>query len=258
MLENAYINYYLVNGEEIYNIEDTLHEVLAGRKKLQLSEEIANEVVISNFLRYKYVFNPINKIFLLKQRDTLENIILDNSSIRSKKKAQEVANIILQSLKSKQLYKQYTYETIFDLYMYHKLQKRTIIEITDLGKQYILKHYDFDSYLLRKNANKSNPFKAKVQKDFDKKDMNKIQDVWHTLKNNNILPLENKYNEFRELLIDMKLITIDKNRNTCATEFALNNKYFLIYAYNSGKDKFQYYISDIGIKYIQNNLSTII
>lgn len=258
MLENAYINYYLDNGEEIYNIENTLYEVLAGRKKLHLSEEIANKVVISNFLRYKYVFNPIDKIFTLKKRDTLENIILDNSSIRSKKKAQEVTTAIFQNLKSQNIYEQYTYETIFDLYMYHKLQKRIITEITDSGKQYILKRFDFDSYLIRKHANKSSTFKAKVQKDIDIKDKNRIQDVWQTLKNNNILPLENKYNEFRELLISMKLITIDENRNTCATEFALNNKYFLIYAYNSGKDKFQYYISDKGLNYIQNNLSTII
>lgn len=258
MLENAYINYYLDNNEEIYNIEDTLYEVLAGRKKLQLSEEIANEVVISNFLRYKYLFDPIDKIFMLKKRDTLENIILDNSSIRSQKKAQEVANTIFQNLKSQNLYEQYTYETIFDLYMYHKLQKRIITEVTDLGRQYIIKHFNFDSYLIRKHTNKSNTFKSKVQKDIDIKDKNKIQDVWRTLKNNNILPLENKYNEFREFLINMKLITIDENRNTCATEFALNNKYFLIYAYNSGKDKFQYYISDKGIKYIQNTLSTII
>lgn len=138
--------------------------------------------------------------------------------------------------------------------MYHKLQKRTIIEVTDLGKQYILKHYNFDSYLTRKKTNNSNSPKSKVRKYFDEKDINKIQDVWHTLKNNNVLPLDNKYNEFRELLVNMKLITIDRNRNTCATEFALKNKYFLIYAYNSGKDKFQYYISYKGIEYIKNNL----
>lgn len=52
----------------------------------------------------------------------------------------------------------------------------------------------------------------------------------------------------------MDLIIIDKNRNTCATDFALKNKYFLIRSYNSSKDKYQYYITDLGKNFIINNL----
>lgn len=153
MLENAYIQKSLENNEEIYNIENTLYEVLSGRRKLQIDEEIADKVVISNFLRYKYVFDPIDKIFILKKRDTLENLILDESTIKSKKTAQKVTDNIFQALKVQGIYSQCTYETIFDLYMYHKLQKRKIIELTDFGRKYILEHFDFDSYLLRKCNN---------------------------------------------------------------------------------------------------------
>lgn len=52
----------------------------------------------------------------------------------------------------------------------------------------------------------------------------------------------------------MNLIIIDQHRNTVATDFALENKYFLIRAYNSSKNKYQYYISDLGKKFIINNL----
>lgn len=144
--------------------------------------------------------------------------------------------------------------------MYHKLQKRKIIEISDFGRKYILEHFDFDSRLLGKsnsnlNSNSNtNIIKRKAEVDFDEKDKNTIQDFWHQLKEKQFLPIENKYNEFRELLINMNLIIIDQNRNTVATDFALENKYFLIRAYNSSKNKYQYYISDLGKKFIINNL----
>lgn len=256
MLENAYIQKSLNNSEEIYNIENTLYGVLSGRKKLQIDEEIADKVVISNFLRYKYIFDPIDKIFVLRKRDTLENLILDKSTIKSKKTAQKIADNIFHALKVQDIYSQCTYEIIFDLYMYHKLQKRKIIELTDFGRKYILEHFDFDSRLLRKcNSNlDTNIKKRKTEVDFDEKDKNTIQDFWHDLKEKKLLPIENKYNEFRELLIRMNLIIIDKNRNTCATDFALKNKFFLVRAYNSSKDKYQYYISALGKDFIINNL----
>lgn len=101
-------------------------------------------------------FDPIAKIFVLKEKDTLENLILDESTIKSKKIAQKVADNIFQILKVQDKYSQCTYETIFDLYMYHKLQKRKIIEITDFGRIYILEYFDFNSRLLRKSNSKSN------------------------------------------------------------------------------------------------------
>lgn len=256
MLENAYIKKCKDNNEEIYNIENTLYEVLAGKRKLQISEKIANEVVISNFLKYKYIFDDNKSIFVLKERDTLENIILKHSSIKSKQKAQQVSTIILGDLKENDLYEYYTYETTFDLFMYHKLQERTIIEITDLGKEYILNHYKIDLYLQRKPNYSARQIRKHIKTNFNTNDKNKIQEVWRNFKENDLLPIDNKYNEFREILVNMNLITIDKDRNTCATDFALKNKYFLIYEYNSSHNKYQYYISNLGIDFIKNNLKT--
>lgn len=105
MLENAYIEKYKKENYELYNIENTLKDVLSNKRKLLVCEEIANSVVVSQFLKNKYVFDSTTNTFDYRQRDTIENLILSNSSIRGKEKAKQVANIILKELTEQNLYK---------------------------------------------------------------------------------------------------------------------------------------------------------
>ena len=93
-----------------------------------------------------------------------------------------------------------------------------------------------------------------IEKNIKIEDQNKIQDVWHKLKDEHILPSENRYNDFRDILIKLNLITIDKNKRTKATEFAIKNKYFLDFKYNNVKDTYQYFISKNGLRYISTNI----
>lgn len=51
MLENAYIEKYKNEDYELYNIENTLEDVLSNKRKLLVCEEIANYVVVSQFLK---------------------------------------------------------------------------------------------------------------------------------------------------------------------------------------------------------------
>ena len=81
MLENAYIEKYKKENYELYNIENTLEDVLSNKRKLLICEEIANYVVVFQFLKNKYVYDYTNKRFNYCQRDTIENLILSNSSL---------------------------------------------------------------------------------------------------------------------------------------------------------------------------------
>lgn len=150
MLENAYIEKYKKENYELYNIENTLKDVLSNKRKLLFCEEIANYVVVSQFLKNKYVYDYTNKRFNYCQRDTIENLILSNSSIKGKEKAKQVASIILKELIDQNLYENFIVENTYSIYLYHKIQERKIIEINSKGREYILSHYDFNSFLLRK------------------------------------------------------------------------------------------------------------
>lgn len=260
MLENAYIEKYKKENYELYNIENTLEDVLSNKRKLLICEEIANYVVVSQFLKNKYVYDYTNKRFNYCQRDTIENLILSNSSIKGKEKAKQVASIILKELIDQNLYENFIVENTYSIYLYHKIQERKIIEINSKGREYILSHYDFNSFLLRKRTSES---KIHIQQYLSEnkikpEDQNKIQDVWHGLKEKHILPpenkYENKYNDFRDMLIKLNLIIIDNNKRTRATEFAMKNQYFLVVKYNKAKDIYQYVISHDGLKYISANI----
>ena len=256
MLENAYIEKYKKENYELYNIENTLEDVLSNKRKLLVCEEIANYVVVSQFLKNKYVYDHTNKRFNYCQRDTIENLILSNSSIKGKEKAKQVASIILKELINQNLYENFIVENTYSIYLYHKIQERKITEINSKGREYILSHYDFNSFLLRKRTSESKihiqqyPSEKKIKPE----DQNRIQDVWHGLKEKHILPPENKYNDFRDMLIKLNLIIIDNNKRTRATEFAMKNKYFLVVKYNKAKDIYQYVISQDGLKYISANI----
>lgn len=256
MLENAYIEKYKKENYELYNIENTLKDVLSNKRKLLVCEEIANSVVVSQFLKNKYVFDSTTNTFDYRQRDTIENLILSNSSIRGKEKAKQVANIILKELTEQNLYKKYVIENIYCVYLCYKLQEQKIIEVNSEGREYILNHYDFDSFLLRKKVSISEIHiqQYPIEKNIKIEDQNKIQEVWHKLKDEHILPSENRYNDFRDIFIKLNLITIDKNKRTKATEFAIKNKYFLVFKYNNVKDTYQYFISKNGLKYISTNI----
>ena len=125
---------------------------------------------------------------------------------------------------------------------------------SSINKENILMAFLYiNSYIFIRPKNKDNE-ETMYNPETKPEDQNKIQDVWHGLKEKHILPPENKYNDFRDMLIKLNLIIIDNNKRTRATEFAMKNKYFLVVKYNKAKDIYQYVISHDGLKYISANI----
>lgn len=263
MLENAYIEKFKSEKYNLYNVEETLLKVINKDKHLQIAKDIANDVVISNFLKYKYVFNHETKAFILKPRDTIENFLLKYSSIKSLDKAQKEGKVIFEYLKSKGIYEKFTVTSTYKISSHGKNQYKPIIELTPEGINYILQNLDLSKCSKRKDNPKysgtvlCNSPKSKSKCNIAEIDKNKIQDVWHIFKNSNILPEDNSYNDFRNILNKLKLITIsEENRRTYATEYALNNKFLIIYGFNKNKNIYKYYISQNGIDFIKDAIVT--
>lgn len=76
MLENAYIEKYKKENYELYNIENTLEDVLSNKRKLLICEEIANYVVVSQFLKNKYVYDYMYMIIRIKDLIIVKEIQL--------------------------------------------------------------------------------------------------------------------------------------------------------------------------------------
>ena len=81
MLESSYIKKFQEENIALYNIENTLEEIIKGNRELSIHTNIAINVLCSYYIKYKYVFNSSKNIFELKERDSILNIIKNNSTI---------------------------------------------------------------------------------------------------------------------------------------------------------------------------------
>lgn len=248
MLESAYIKKFQEEGIILYNIENTLEEIINGNRNMYINTDISISVLCSYYIKYKYVFNSDKNIFELKERDSIFNIIKNNSTIRSNTRLKETEIFILNDLKEKGLYDKFTYNYTCSYSIGNKQINKFIVELNKEGIKYLLDNYDFESFRKRKvkkttdNVNKP---------EINAKDKNTLKDLQQLLLERKILQENFSYDEFREILIKENFITIDeKTNNTIPTEYAIDSGYIIIRKYYEDKNKYLLYITQNGINKI--------
>ena len=248
MLESAYIKKFQEDGIPLYNIENTLEEIINGNRNMHINTDISISVLCSYYIKYKYVFNSNKNIFELKERDSIFNIIRNNSTIRSNTRLKETEITILNDLKEKGLYDKFTYSYTCSYYIGNKQINKFIVELNKEGIKHLLDNYDFESFRkrkVRKTANNVN------KPEINAKDKNTLKDLQQLLLERNILQENFSYDEFREILIKENFITIDEEtNNTIPTEYAIDSGYIIIRKYYEDKNKYLLYITQNGINKI--------
>lgn len=249
MLESSYIKKFQEENIELYNIENTLEEIMKGNRELSIHTNIAINVLCSYYIKYKYVFNSSENIFELKERDSILNIIKNNSTIRSNTRLKETEKIILNDLKDKGLYEKFTYSFTCKYINGNKQENKLIIELNEEGIKYLLNNYDFEAFRKKKKSTKET---TNINKQVvNEKDKNTLKDLQKILLERKLLKENYSYDEFREILITENLVTIDKGtNNTIPTQYAVDNKYIIVRKYYEDKNKYLFYITQNGINKI--------
>ena len=230
MLESSYIKKFQEENIALYNIENTLEEIIKGNRELSIHTNIAINVLCSYYIKYKYVFNSSKNIFELKERDSILNIIKNNSTIRSNTRLKETEKIILNDLKDKGLYEKFTYSFTCKYINGNKQENKLIVELNEEGIKYLLNNYDFEAFRKKKKSTKET---TNINKQIvNEKDKNTLKDLQKILLERKLLKENYSYDEFREILITENLVTIDKGtNNTIPTQYALDNKYIIVRKY---------------------------
>ena len=249
MLESSYIKKFQEENIALYNIENTLEEIIKGNRELSIHTNIAINVLCSYYIKYKYVFNSSKNIFELKERDSILNIIKNNSTIRSNTRLKETEKIILNDLKDKGLYEKFTYSFTCKYINGNKQENKLIVELNEEGIKYLLNNYDFEAFRKKKKSTKET---TNINKQIvNEKDKNTLKDLQKILLERKLLKENYSYDEFREILITENLVTIDKGtNNTIPTQYALDNKYIIVRKYYEDKNKYLFYITQNGINKI--------
>lgn len=249
MLESSYIKKFQEENIALYNIENTLEEIIKGNRELSIHTNIAINVLCSYYIKYKYVFNSSKNIFELKERDSILNIIKNNSTIRSNTRLKETEKIILNDLKDKGLYEKFTYSFTCKYINGNKQENKLIVELNEEGIKYLLNNYDFEAFRKKKKSTKET---TNINKQIvNEKDKNTLKDLQKILLERKLLKENYSYDEFREILITENLVTIDKGtNNTIPTQYALDNKYIIVRKYYKDKNKYLFYITQNGINKI--------
>ena len=249
MLESSYIKKFQEENIALYNIENTLEEIIKGNRELSIHTNIAINVLCSYYIKYKYVFNSSKNIFELKERDSILNIIKNNSTIRSNTRLKETEKIILNDLKDKGLYEKFTYSFTCKYINGNKQKNKLIVELNEEGIKYLLNNYDFEAFRKKKKSTKET---TNINKQVvNEKDKNTLKDLQKILLERKLLKENYSYDEFREILITENLVTIDKGtNNTIPTQYAVDNKYIIVRKYYKDKNKYLFYITQNGINKI--------
>ena len=249
MLESSYIKKFQEENIALYNIENTLEEIIKGNRELSIHTNIAINVLCSYYIKYKYVFNSSKNIFELKERDSILNIIKNNSTIRSNTRLKETEKIILNDLKDKGLYEKFTYSFTCKYINGNKQENKLIVELNEEGIKYLLNNYDFEAFRKKKKSTKET---TNINKQIvNEKDKNTLKDLQKILLERKLLKENYSYDEFREILITENLVTIDKGtNNTIPTQYAIDNKYIIVRKYYEDKNKYLFYITQNGINKI--------
>lgn len=143
MLEDSWIKLYKDRGYEMYNIEESLKEILSGNKSLQIAPAKATHVLISQLRKYNLVFDSVLHTFSFEEKYNNVKCFLKSlycvegknlSGSKSRSLSAEIEEYIKKNKLEKSFYKTTTYP-------YHSESTISITEITEECKKYIVDNY---------------------------------------------------------------------------------------------------------------------
>lgn len=143
MLEDSWIKFYRERGYEIYNVEDTLKEVLSGNKLLHIAPVEAVRILISQLQKYTLVFNSVLNKFVFEEeynsvKTFIKSLYCGEGKNLSGKKSRSLSAEIEEYIKNNKLEKIF-YETTS--YPYCGKSTISITKITEECKKYITDNY---------------------------------------------------------------------------------------------------------------------
>lgn len=137
LLENAWIELYKERNIELYNIENSLEEILSGNKLLQVAPQMATNILIGQIQKYRFCFNHQIQKFVLEEVNTIKTY-LQNSKGLSGRKGKLIETEIKEYIKKNKLENKF-YNIIFSSntpFGYLEVK-----EISDNCKEYIENNY---------------------------------------------------------------------------------------------------------------------
>lgn len=239
MLEDAYIKKYKENGYILYNIEDTLNNLLLGKRDFDIQDDFSIKILCSYYIKYKYIFNTKDNLFHLEKRNLLFNLIHENCSLTSKSRLKGIQEFVINDLKEKDLYDSFIIDKIQCSYTG---ENKTIIltqyELNNEGITYILNNYNFETF--RKNK------KSATEKKYTFKRLKKI------LIENNIVHGKTAYRDMKKILRQEQYISTDATGTgyPIPLDKAAQNGYIHIDKYIKKYDRYSFYITQKGVDHL--------
>ena len=111
LLEDAWIKLYKERNIELYNIENSLEEILNGNKLLQIAPRMATNILIGQIQKYCFCFNHQTHEFELEEVNSIK-AYLQNSKGLSGRKNKLIETEIKEYIKENKL-EQSFYNVIF-------------------------------------------------------------------------------------------------------------------------------------------------
>lgn len=137
LLEDAWIKLYKEKNIELYNIENSLEEILSGNKLLQIAPRMATNILIGQIQKYCFCFNYKTQVFELKEINTIKSY-LQNSKGLSGRKGKLIEIEIKEYIKKNKLENKFYNIIVSSHTPFGYLEVK---EISDNCKEYIENNY---------------------------------------------------------------------------------------------------------------------
>lgn len=137
LLEDAWIKLYKERNIELYNIENSLEEILSGNKLLQVAPRMATNILIGQIQKYCFCFNHSIQAFELKEVNIIKSY-LQNSKGLSGRKGKLIETEIKEYIKKNKLENKFYNIIVSSNTPFGYLEVK---EISDNCKEYIENYY---------------------------------------------------------------------------------------------------------------------
>lgn len=137
LLEDAWIKLYKERNIELYNIENSLEEILSGNKLLQIAPRMATNILIGQIQKYYFCFNHKTQAFKLEEVNTIKSY-LQNSKGLSGRKGKFIETDIKEYIKKNNLENKFYNVILSSNTPFGYLEVK---EISDNCKEYIENNY---------------------------------------------------------------------------------------------------------------------
>lgn len=85
LLEDAWIKFYKERDFGLYNIENSLEEILSGNKLLQIAPRMATNILIGQIQKYRFCFNHQTQAFELEEVNTIKSYLHNKKGLCGRK-----------------------------------------------------------------------------------------------------------------------------------------------------------------------------